>query len=159
MGVGEFWVGLFLTLIGVALIVVAITSLSRLLKRVMSGPARELMHTLVGSGSLKGIFVGAVTTVLVQSSSTTTSLMVPLASSKTLSLRDIYPFMLGANIGTTVTALLAAIAITGPLAGLALQIALVHLFFNLAAVSLIYGVPPLRKIPPRLAQRFRGGGG
>ena len=112
------------------------------------------MHTLVGSGSLKGIFVGAVTTVLVQSSSTTTSLMVPLASSKTLSLRDIYPFMLGANIGTTVTALLAAIAITGPLAGLALQIALVHLFFNLAAVSLIYGVPPLRKIPPRLAQRF-----
>ena len=154
LGVGEFWVGLFLTLVGVALIVVAITSLSRLLKRVMSGPARELMHTLVGSGSLKGIFVGAVTTVLVQSSSTTTSLMVPLASSKTLSLRDIYPFMLGANIGTTVTALLAAIAITGPLAGLALQIALVHLFFNLAAVSLIYGVPPLRKIPPRLAQRF-----
>lgn len=138
----------------VTIIFFAITSTSKMLKRVMSKRARRRLKDVLGRGALRGIFSGAVTTVLVQSSSTTTSLMIPLASSGTLKLRAVYPFTLGANIGTTVTALLAAISMSGPLAGQALQIALVHLLFNVAAVSLIYGVPPLRQIPITLATNF-----
>ena len=75
--------------------------------------------------------------------------MVPLAGSGVFRLKQIYPFTLGANIGTTITALLAATAISGETAVFALQIALVHLFYNSLAVSLIYGIKNLRKIPIR----------
>lgn len=61
--------------------------------------------------------------------------------------RQLYPFTLGANIGTTITALLAATAIGGSGAELALTIALVHVLFNVFAVVLIYGLPFLRELP------------
>ncbi|MCV5342482.1 hypothetical protein OFC87_36700, partial [Escherichia coli] len=80
-------------------------------------------------------------TVLVQSSSTTTSLMVPLVGTGVLKVRDIYPFTLGANIGTCITALLAATAVSGEFAVFALQIALVHLVFNIMATLFIFGIP------------------
>ena len=41
---------------------------------------------------------------MVQSSSITTSLVVPLAGAGVLTLRQIFSFTLGANIGTTITA-------------------------------------------------------
>ena len=59
---------------------------------------------------------------------------------------------LGANIGTTVTALLAALAATGENAAAGLTIALVHLLFNLSGTVLVYPVPAIRQIPLRLAQ-------
>lgn len=154
LGIEGFWVGVLLAIIGVALIFIAITSTSKKLKKTLSGRAKKRVRAVLGRGSLRSIFSGTIITVLVQSSSTTTSLMIPLASSGTVSLREVYPFTLGANIGTTITALLAAIAVSGGLAGLALQIALVHLLFNLSSVILIYGLPPLRQIPLRLATHF-----
>ncbi len=75
--------------------------------------------------------------------------MVPLAGAGVFRLKQIYPFTLGANIGTTITALLAATAISGDTAVFALQIALVHLTYNLSAVVLIYGIKNLRRIPTR----------
>jgi len=115
----------------------------------MVGRAKVIMHNAIGKGPVTGIISGAVITVLVQSSSTTTSLMVPLAGSGVFRLKQIYPFTLGANIGTTITALLAATAISGETAVFALQIALVHLVYNTSAVLLIYGIKSLRKIPIR----------
>ncbi|MGU3842824.1 Na/Pi cotransporter family protein, partial [Vibrio diabolicus] len=89
---------------------------------------------------------------LVQSSSTTTSLMVPLVGTGVLKVRDIYPFTLGANIGTCITALLAATAVSGEFAVFALQIALVHLVFNIMATLFIFGIPFLREIPVKGAE-------
>jgi sodium-dependent phosphate cotransporter len=89
---------------------------------------------------------------LVQSSSTTTSLIVPLAGSGVFTLRQVYPFTLGANIGTTITALLAATAITGVNAIFALQIALIHFLYNLIGVLVIYTIPLLRDIPIKAAE-------
>ena len=54
---------------------------------------------------------GIILTILVQSSSITTSTIIPLAGAGVLTLRQIYPFTLGANIGTTVTALLASLTL------------------------------------------------
>lgn len=101
---------------------------------------------------------GAALTAFVQSSSVTTSAMVPLVGAGLLTIRDIYPYTLGANIGTTVTAMLAALveaakeapgaSAIGP-AGI--TVALCHLFFNIAGTVIFY---PLRIIPISLAERL-----
>ncbi len=140
---------ILLIVFGILTIFLAITVIGKLLKKLMVGRAKVIMHNAIGKGPLTGIFSGAIVTVLVQSSSTTTSLMVPLAGSGVFRLKQIYPFTLGANIGTTITALLAATAISGETAVFALQIALVHLIYNTAAVSFIYGIKNLRKVPIR----------
>lgn len=139
--------GLVMIAVGVGLIFLSIGFVGALLKVLMVGRAKQILHTAIGRGPVTGIGAGALVTTLVQSSSTTTSLMIPLAGSGTFSLRQIYPFTLGANIGTTVTALLAAIGLSGEHAALGMQIALVHLFFNLCATGLVYGVPWLRNLP------------
>ena len=141
------WGGIALIAIGIGLILAVINFIGVLLKVVMVGKAKQVLHNAIGRGPLSGILSGTLITVMVQSSSTTTSLMVPLAGSGTFSLRQVYPFTLGANIGTTITALIAAFAFTGVEAELALQAALVHLLFNLFATLLIYGLPFLRNIP------------
>ncbi|MGY0218272.1 Na/Pi symporter [Endozoicomonadaceae bacterium StTr2] len=144
--------GIMMILIGVAVIMLSVTWLGKLLRQVLVGRAKNILKSAVGRGPISGICSGAAVTVLVQSSSTTTSLIVPLAGNGFFKLREVYPFTLGANIGTTITALLAATAVTGPLAGAALTIALVHLLFNVSAVVGIYSVPFLRNIPLKLSE-------
>lgn len=146
--------GVVLALIGLVLTFLSIGLLGKILKRQLVGRAKDLMHKAIGSGSVSSIASGSLITFLVQSSSTTTSLVIPLVGSGVFRLKDIYPFTLGANIGTCITALLAAISLSGPMAAAGLQIALVHLLFNIAGVLLIYGVPVLRGIPYHAARRF-----
>ncbi|SIT12884.1 Na/Pi symporter [Paracoccus saliphilus] len=139
--------GLAMVLIGLALIFLAISYIGKLLKVLMIGKAKAVLHAAIGRGPITGIGSGALVTILVQSSSTTTSLMVPLVGAGTFTTKQVYPFMLGANIGTCVTALLAATAVSGAVAIHALEIAFVHLIFNIAAVVLIFGLPFLRNLP------------
>jgi len=73
---------------------------------------------------------------------------VPLVAAGVLSLRNAFPVTLGANVGTTVTALLASIAADSPDA---LVIAMAHLTFNLLGIIIFYPWPPLRRIPIQLA--------
>lgn len=144
--------GVTMIVLGILMIFFVVTFIGKLLRTLMVGRAKAILHHAVGRGPLSGITSGTIMTVLVQSSSTTTSLIVPLAGTGVFTLRQVYPFTLGANIGTTITALLAATAITGANAVFALQIALVHLFYNLFAVIVIYGIPFLRQIPIFLAE-------
>lgn len=148
--------GIVMIAVGIAMIFLAIRYIGVLLKQLMVGRAKAVMHWAIGRGPVAGITSGAAVTVLVQSSSTTTSLMVPLAGTGVFSLRQIYPFTLGTNIGTTVTALLAATAVTGAVAVHALEIAFVHLFFNLIAVALIFSLPFLRVLPLMGAEWLAG---
>lgn len=134
-------------LFGLVLIFVAILSLGKLLRLLLTGRAERIFRAAVGRNALAAIGSGLFITVLVQSSSTTTSLIVPLAGAGLMKLKRVFPFTLGANIGTCVTALLAAMAITGAGAQFGLQIALIHLLFNVFGVILIYGIPFLRRIP------------
>ncbi|TNH99122.1 Na/Pi cotransporter family protein, partial [Aeromonas jandaei] len=138
--------------IGILLILACVTYLGKVLQKVLVGRAKEVLHKALGRGPLSGITSGALVTIMVQSSSTTTSLMIPLAGGGVFSTRQLYPFTLGANIGTTITALLAATAISGAGAQLALTIALVHVLFNVFAVVFIYGLPFLRDLPVRAAE-------
>lgn len=146
------WSGVALILIGVAMILFVVTAIGKVLRKVMVGRAKDIMHRAVGRGPVSGMASGSIITVLVQSSSTTTALIVPLAGTGVFNIRQIYPFTLGANVGTTITALLAATAISGPTAQLALQIALIHLGFNLLAIAMIYVLPLLRQVPIKMAE-------
>lgn len=128
------------------------------LVRVMRGAMNSRMETIVSRGlyrsPLVAILVGIIVTAMVQSSSITTSLLVPLAGAGLLSLEQAFPITVGANIGTTVTAFLAALAVTGPHAIAGITIALVHLLFNVTASALIYPVKRVREIPLSAARRL-----
>lgn len=150
--VPDNWVGAFMIVLGVLSIILVISSMGKLLKYLMVGKAQNLIQGAVGKGPASGVASGTLITLLVQSSSTTTSLVVPLAGAGVLSLRQVYPFTLGANVGTCITALIAATAVVGDSALLALQIALVHLVYNVLAVAVIFGIPYLRKVPTLAAQ-------
>ncbi len=143
-----------LILISAALIYIALM----LLVRVMRSAMRSRVEVIVSRGLYKapaiGILVGIVVTVMVQSSSITTSLLVPLAGAGMITLAQAFPITIGANIGTTVTALLAALAVTGPNARWGITIAVVHLLFNVSATLLIYTTPRIRKIPLTAARRL-----
>jgi sodium-dependent phosphate cotransporter len=144
---------------GVALIAFAgglIFATLFLLVKVMRTLVRTRVEMLVTNAlrtnALFSILVGVVVTVMVRSSSITTSLLVPLGAAGLLRLEQALPITIGANIGTTVTALLAALAVSGPNAIFGLEIALVHLLFNLTGTLLIYPLKVTRSVPLRMAR-------
>lgn len=142
--------GVVLAVAGVVGILVSVRVLGVLLGQLMVGRARRVLHATMGRGPVSGIAAGAGVTVLAQSSSVTTSLMIPLAGSGAVTLRQIYPYTVGANVGTTFTAILASLAASENQAQ-ATQIAFVHLGFNLTATVVIFVLPFLRQIPLRVA--------
>jgi sodium-dependent phosphate cotransporter len=153
-GLPSVYPGIAKIILGIGLIVTSITYMGKIMKSLMVGKAKDILHKSIGKGPISGISSGALMTVLVQSSSTTTSLVVPLVGSGILKAKDIYPFTLGANIGTCITALIAALGVVGVNAGVALQIAMVHLLYNVFSVVLIYGTPMLRDIPLDLSYKL-----
>jgi sodium-dependent phosphate cotransporter len=141
---------------GIGLVFFSVLYMSKLLKSVMTGRAKSMLDKALGKGVLIGILAGALITMVVQSSSTTTSILVPLAGAGVLSLRQVFPFTLGANIGTTITALLAATAVLGGYKIFALQLALVHFLFNFSGVILFTLIPGLYELPIRSAEWLGG---
>eukprot|EP00058_Branchiostoma_floridae_P020446 XP_002605936.1 hypothetical protein BRAFLDRAFT_87389 [Branchiostoma floridae] len=98
------------------------------------------------------ILIGAGMTFLVQSSSIFTSALTPLIAIGVVNLKRAYPLTLGANIGTTTTAILAALASSGDGLVRSLQLALCHFFFNVSGIILWYPIPQLRNVPIGLAK-------
>lgn len=150
------WIGAMLgnsgalTLIcGLAFLFLSLKFLVDLLKTLASGQAENLLDRTLFRSAPAAILAGAVITFMVQSSSVTTSVVVPLVGAGVVTLEQLFPFTLGANIGTTGTALLAGLA-TGEAA--AVSVAMSHLLFNLTGLALIYPVQVVRRIPLRIAR-------
>jgi sodium-dependent phosphate cotransporter len=139
----------------IALIFFCLVRITKTMRSLLVERIESSINRMLSRSGVIGILVGAVLTVAVQSSSITTSMLVPLAGAGILSLRNAYPIVLGCNLGTTGTALLASLAAAGEPAGAAaLAIAFVHLFFNLSGTFLFYAVPGVRDIPAVLAIRL-----
>lgn len=134
-------------LTGVALIFLAVRLLSANLKVLMVGSARRVLTNAVGRNAALAMATGTGVTVITQSSTVTNSILVPFVGSGALTPRQIYPVTLGANLGTTFTALLAAFAVTGGNSLIALQVAFVHVLYNVIAILLIFVIPLLRPLP------------
>lgn len=130
------------------LLLVALTRMVKSLKILVVEKAEVWFDRYLFKNALRAFLVGLVLTSLVQSSSITTSLAVPLAGAGLLTLIQIFPYTLGANVGTTVTAILAAL-VTGNLA--AVTVAFSHLLFNLSGIVIWW---PLKFVPISLAEKF-----
>ena len=141
--------GALMIVIGLVFIFLALAFVTRNMRLLVADRVEAAINRTLGAGSgLVAIVLGMIITVAVQSSSITTSVLVPLAAAGVLSLENVYPVTLGANVGTTVTALLASLATGSPAA---VTVALVHTLFNLSGIALFYPVRSLRALPIRLA--------
>ncbi|GGZ34819.1 sodium:phosphate symporter [Echinicola pacifica] len=98
----------------------------------------------------RGFAYGVFFTAAVQSSTVTTSLLVPAVATKKVALNKVFPFIIGANIGTTITAAIAAVFKTEA----AIAIALVHFLFNFVGAVIFLPFPAIRNIPVKLALYF-----
>ncbi len=127
-----------------------VKTMRSLLRRRMDGA----ISAALDRNPLVAMLIGMITTVLVQSSSITTSLLVPLAGAGLITLAQAFPVTIGANVGTTITALLASLAATGANAAAGLTIALVHLLFNVSGGVIIYPVKRIRAIPLAAARKL-----
>jgi len=136
---------LFLSLIS---LFIALSILVAMTRSLMSERAGLFLDKYLFGTPGKSFLLGLLLTAIIQSSSVTTSLVVPLVGAGLLTLRKIYPYALGANVGTVLTAILASL-VTGSFAGV--QAAFAHLSFNILGILVWY---PLREAPLRLAEGF-----
>ena len=137
-----------MVVVALAGIFFALTFLTKVLKSVILGKAEGAFTKRLSGGWLGAMSMGLLITVGVQSSSITTSLMVPLIGAGIVPLETAFAATLGANIGTTITALLASLTGTPQ----AVTVALVHLLFNISGILIIYPVKAVRNIPLRMAR-------
>ena len=142
--------GTAMVLVGLVIVLASLIFITKNMKTLVAERVERSMNAILGrGGGLVAMLVGIVITVAVQSSSITTSILIPMSAAGVISLRNAYPVTLGANVGTTITALLAAMAASRPEA---LTIALVHTLFNLVGIAILYGIPFLRPLPIRAAE-------
>ena len=134
-----------LLILALALLLLALRGLLVLMRGAVLERLSGLFDRVLFRNDAASFALGVAATATVQSSSATTSLIVPLAGTGVLSLRQIFPYTIGANIGTTITAILASLG-TGSEA--AMIVALAHLTFNVFAVLIFY---PLKALPIWLA--------
>ncbi|MFT5366185.1 MAG: sodium-dependent phosphate cotransporter [Candidatus Latescibacterota bacterium] len=140
------WLVLIVSLV---MMFLALRYLVVLAKSLVISRAERVLNKYMFGGVLQSMAFGVVLTIMVQSSSITTSLIIPLVGAGILTLEQIFPYTLGANVGTTVTALLAAFSTGNPAA---CTVAFAHLFFNLSGIALVYPIRQIRNIPLRMAR-------
>ena len=135
-------------IIALVILFMSLYNITRVMKSVVMKRADMVFDRVIRKNAILAMFVGLAFTAIVRSSSITTSLLVPLIAAGILELEHAFPIVLGANVGTTVTAILAAL--TGNIAGI--TIAFVHLVFNITGILIIYPIKWLRNVPIRVAR-------
>jgi sodium-dependent phosphate cotransporter len=140
------WLVLIVSLI---MMFLALRYLVVLAKSLVISRAERVLNRYMFGGVIRSMVFGVILTVMVQSSSITTSLIIPLVGAGLLTLEQIFPYTMGSNVGTTVTALLAAFSTGNPAACV---VAFAHLIFNLSGILLVYPIRQIRNIPLRMAR-------
>jgi len=143
-GAGDIAGGLIALCISLLLLGGGLLGLCKILKFLFMGTARRVIIKATKLNDYVAMLVGVVITVIVQSSSVTTATLTPLCGVGVLPLAKMLPLTLGANIGTTATALIAALS---SFTHGAVHIALCHLFFNIIGILIWFPVPLIRKVP------------
>jgi len=148
-GAGDGAGGILGVIIALLMMIGGLMGLVKSLQFVLMGKAKKAIIRATNMNVYLALVVGIVITILVQSSSITTSALTPLCGVGVLRLEQMFPITLGANIGTTVTGLIAALADLKPKS---LQIALCHLIFNIIGILIWFPVPFMRQIPLNAAR-------
>jgi sodium-dependent phosphate cotransporter len=154
LGGGGGW----LLALAVLMTFAALILLVKLLKSIMMAKLENLFDRVIFKSPVRGLIFGILLTILVQSSSITTSVAVPLVGAGVLSLAQVFPYTMGANIGTTVTGLLAALGVYAgaaigdeATAALGLNLAFFHVLFNILGVGIVWW---FRWLPMKMADSF-----
>lgn len=134
--------------LAVAFLFIALYYIAKMMRELVIKKADMVFHRVIGKTVMLSMLMGMLFTAIVQSSSITTSILVPLVAAGILEIEQSFPIVLGANVGTTVTAILASL--TGNIAGI--TVAFVHLLFNLTGIIIIYPLKALRNIPLKAAR-------
>ena len=143
--------GVVVFLIGLFVIFVSLFALVQVLQRLLLGVSARVIYKATNLNGYLLIAVGTGITMMLQSSSTTTSFITPVVGMGALGIEQMYPITIGANIGTTLTSLLAAVVTDG---NDALQVALAHLMFNVTGMMIWYPIPFVRRIPVTMGRRL-----
>ena len=137
-------------LISFILLFASLKLFAKLISKWLIGDSRDWLKRYVFERPLKSFFWGTAITASIQSSSVTTSLVVPLVATSKVPLKNAAPFIYGANIGTTITAFIAVLFKSDA----AISIAFSHLLINALGVLIFLPLPLLRKLPVYLASQF-----
>lgn len=132
----------------ILLLFIALKFMVDIMKSLVLSRVEGFFSRFIFRNTLSALVFGCLLTAIVQSSSITTSLVVPLVGAGVLTLRQIYPYTLGANIGTTVTAILASLVTQNTTA---VAVAFAHLMFNVCGMAVFL---PLASIPITLAKKM-----
>jgi len=165
--ISHFWVGFspaieflirevpspfFLAFVALILLFSSILIFRRLISNLLKAKSPEQFGRFFFKNQFKSFLWGLLTTAAIRSSTITTSVVVPIVAKKIANLKQAAPFIMGANVGTTITAFIAATlnANTAP----AISIAIAHFLFNFIGVLLFFPVPVMRRLPMALAENL-----
>lgn len=140
-GLPSVMTGIIMLMLALVLLLTALFFIVKIMKSSTAKRAEIIFDKILGRSGVIGIFMGLIFTAIVQSSSVTTSILVPIVASGITTVETIFPITMGANLGTTVTAILAAL--TGNIAGI--TIAFAHLIFNITGVIIVYNIGVVRR--------------
>lgn len=145
------WFGSFILLaLSIVLLFITVKVISNILFNRLIGQTQSQFESLAFKTTFKSFTSGFLLTSVIQSSSLTTSLIVPLVATGKVQINRAFQFIVGANIGTTITALIAAMFKSEA----AISLAIAHLLFNSIGMILFLGVPYLRQLPIYLADKL-----
>jgi sodium-dependent phosphate cotransporter len=140
----------FSIILAIGLLFGTIKVISSMLYSRLIGETKEKLRSVVFSTTARSFGWGMLLTSIIQSSSLTTSLIVPLVATSKIKLKRAFQFILGANLGTTITAILAALFKSEA----ALSLAFAHFLFNAIGVILFLTIPILSGLPIFLAKKL-----
>jgi len=161
MDMGDTGGGIFILILSLVMLCLALYGIVKLLHHLVMSSGRAGMESggessfvtttrkVLRYNACVSIIFGMLMTIAVQSSSIVTSALTPVVALGIISVEDMLPLALGANIGTTCTAFLASIVTESKSA---ITIALCHLFFNLVGIAVWYPIPKMRRVPLVMAQ-------
>ena len=147
-GMGDTAGGIVGLIFSLIIICATLFVLVKLLHTLVMGSAKKVIMRATNMNDYVALLIGLGITIIVQSSSVTTSTLTPLCGVGVLPVAKMLPMTLGANIGTTMTSMLAALAV---MKKESLQIAFVHLFFNIIGILIWFPVPVMRQVPIKAA--------
>jgi sodium-dependent phosphate cotransporter len=152
MSESEIVAGIIMLGISVVFLFFALYFIVKVMKSLVVNRAEIILNNVISRSTMAGLTAGLVFTIIVQSSSITTSLLIPLVAAGILTIEGAFPITIGANIGTTTTAILASFAIATPENPAPVIIAFAHFLFNLTGTVFIFPIKICRMIPINLAK-------
>lgn len=148
--------------VGTAFILFAVRAMSSQIRTITAATVTSIMDKVINPenspkatilSNFWSFILGVLFTLMVTASSVTVASMQPVAVSGVVKQKPLLGVILGANVGTTVTAMFATFAIVSDQGEFAIQAALIHLIVNLTGALLVLCIPQLANVIIHLAEK------